>query len=55
MLFTHLVLCFTQTNVNDSHIFGTTEICFRHMYFGLLIAPGKEANGDNLRTAFRFF
>ena len=38
-----------QSNVNGANIFGTMDICSRHVR-GLIIAPGQEINSDNLGT-----
>ena len=47
-----------QSNFSDSNIFGTMEICLRYgslSDWGLIMAPGQEANNDDLEKSFWFF
>ena len=47
--------CSAQSNLNNWNFFGTTDI-FRgtssSSHWGLIVAPGQEANGDNSRNIF---
>ena len=42
-----------HSNFNGSIISWTMEICSSHR--GLIMAPGREANGDNLGNSFSTF